>query len=524
MNYIDDFQAAAVGAGLPAGWTSRFNAGSWSIVSDAGDKMVQKAAQTPAAFWFVSRDSVDVDDGRNNVDIIVRLRVSTISTSSLAGVAIRSTGTDNASITNYSCRLYGPDKLRIYKTINGTLTLLSNVSSGISFVGNTLYYMRFRVNGSSLQAKVWAGALVDQPESWLIDITDTSITGPGSAGFFGVGASTAMAFSEIAIATNGDVPSFVADTTPPVLSSPTGTVASSTTASGTVTTDEGNGVLYFYASTNATESAATVKASGNTQPISSAGLKNVVFVGLTPATTYFAHYVHTDAANNDSARVSSGTSFTTPAPDVTAPTLSAPTALETGATSAVLGVTTDENNGELYVVITTSASPPTDDQIRAGQNNFGAPAVYASSQAISSVGAKSFSATGLIASTTYYTYFHHRDASNNDSSVAAAASFTTTESGTKGIELALFTGATAYANGTGITALWWDGTTPHTFGAPILATNVATTDETGLLRINLAGVTALNIGEEGWLWLHKAAVDPQDSLSFAGRLTVSDIS
>jgi hypothetical protein len=102
----------------------------------------------------------------------------------------------------------------------------------------------------------------------------------------------------------------VGDTTAPVLSSPTGTQTGSTTGSGTVSTDEGNGTLYYWATTNATETAADVKTNGATQAVSGTGSQGVTFSGLSPSTTYYAHYVHRDAAGNDSTRVSSA-GFTT---------------------------------------------------------------------------------------------------------------------------------------------------------------------------------------------------------------------
>ena len=100
------------------------------------------------------------------------------------------------------------------------------------------------------------------------------------------------------------------DVTAPVLSSPTGTQTGSTTGSGTVSTDEGNGTLYYWATTNATETAADVKTNGATQAVSGTGSQGVTFSGLSPSTAYYAHYVHRDAAGNDSTRVSSA-SFTT---------------------------------------------------------------------------------------------------------------------------------------------------------------------------------------------------------------------
>lgn len=107
------------------------------------------------------------------------------------------------------------------------------------------------------------------------------------------------------------------DITAPVLSSPTGTETGSATADGSVSTDEGNGTLYYYASTNSTETAATIKANGDSQAVSVSGVQNVSFSGLTESTAYYAHYVQDDASSNEST-VASSTQFTTLAATLTA--------------------------------------------------------------------------------------------------------------------------------------------------------------------------------------------------------------
>lgn len=96
----------------------------------------------------------------------------------------------------------------------------------------------------------------------------------------------------------------------PVLSSPTGTATGAATASGTVTTDDGTGTLYFYASTNSTETAATIKASGSSQVVGVVGSQGVGVTGLTPETLYYLHYVQDDDGAQESNVVSSS-SFTT---------------------------------------------------------------------------------------------------------------------------------------------------------------------------------------------------------------------
>lgn len=101
------------------------------------------------------------------------------------------------------------------------------------------------------------------------------------------------------------------DSTAPVLTSPTASATSDTTASGSVSTDTAEGTLYFLASGNAIESVATVKAGGS-QGVSTTGVQGVAVTGLTAETSYYLHFVHTDASANDS-DVSTSAQFTTDA-------------------------------------------------------------------------------------------------------------------------------------------------------------------------------------------------------------------
>lgn len=102
------------------------------------------------------------------------------------------------------------------------------------------------------------------------------------------------------------------DNTPPTLTSPTASSAGTTTATGSVTTNEANGTLYRLVSTSGSATVAAVKA-GLSQAVSATGAQAVSFTGLTASTTYYAHFVHTDAAGNDSA-VATSSAFTTSAP------------------------------------------------------------------------------------------------------------------------------------------------------------------------------------------------------------------
>ena len=178
-----------------------------------------------------------------------------------------------------------------------------------------------------------------------------SLSAAGGATDFDGGAADSIALEKIATAASETIngtwsapsawyagavalaPITAPDTTPPTLTTPTGTQTGATTATGTVSTNEGNGTLYRLASTNATETAATVVAAALSQAVTATGVQNVTFTGLTASTVYYAHYVHDDAAANRSARVSSS-SFTTATPGAaTAVTLSGPSTGTVGAPS-----------------------------------------------------------------------------------------------------------------------------------------------------------------------------------------------
>ncbi len=122
--------------------------------------------------------------------------------------------------------------------------------------------------------------------------------------------------------------------------------------------------------------------------------------------------------------------------DTTAPVLSSPVGTATGATTATVGATTDEANGTLYVFVSTSATPPSAATLKAGTG-----AAFASSQAVTSSGAKTFGATGLTASTGYYAHLIHTDAAGNDSNIVSSAQFTTSTPDTTAPTLSSPTGA-----------------------------------------------------------------------------------
>jgi len=197
--------------------------------------------------------------------------------------------------------------------------------------------------------------------------------------------------------------------------------------------------------------------------------------------------------------------------DDTAPILTSPTATATSATTATASVTTDDGNGTLYFIASTNATESAS-TVKA-----------ALSQSVTTAGAQSISLSALNPGTTYYVHFVQiNGASLESASVVSTAAFTTDATAVKGATITLHAGTTPQASIADIVALWWDATTPS--GAPAYSTTTASTDASGVLTLDLDAVTALSIGDSGFLLLYKPdATDHRNSLVFAGRVAVSDI-
>lgn len=200
-------------------------------------------------------------------------------------------------------------------------------------------------------------------------------------------------------------------------------------------------------------------------------------------------------------------------------TLTSPTTTAITETTATIGCTTDAAEGTLYVAVQTSATPPSAAAIKAG-TGF----VYAGNQAISSTGAKTFSAVGLLAATTYY-HYHVHNTPGGDSNVLSSASFTTSSPppppANPTITIRLLDAAVSGSplpSLTGIEWGWWDSalTLADTFGvAPTNSGTAESTDGSGNLAI-VAPDSGKTSGQQAFVLLH----DPTGPRTFGALLTV----
>lgn len=192
----------------PTGWTARWVTTNVTnnVVSDAiGDGgQILRSTSTADARRLLSWDTVDADANRADVEILCRFRASSVTTGSTdslrmhvraSGAAAAETGyhltIPSASGANYTVNKY----------VSGSATALATVAMDVS--ANTLYNIRFRVNGTTIRAKVWKDGQAE-PTDWQVDTTDSSVS---SAGWVGVGrfeSTPTLDITHFVAATNGD--------------------------------------------------------------------------------------------------------------------------------------------------------------------------------------------------------------------------------------------------------------------------------------------------------------------------------
>jgi hypothetical protein len=183
----------------PGDWTERYNTGSGSItVRDwgaYGGKCLQvdnSASAQYAASWD------DVGSVRD-LEILARLRV-VADTNSAGRVIWRGSGgagTENC----YLAQLRRTDgHFGAARYISGTYTALNRKNSTLA-EDTRWNWIRARMIGNRLRAKIWDGSISAEPSTWVHDFLDTKISDAGWAGVMQYVDATHVDF--FSVATNG---------------------------------------------------------------------------------------------------------------------------------------------------------------------------------------------------------------------------------------------------------------------------------------------------------------------------------
>ncbi|MGM0437498.1 MAG: hypothetical protein ACQEQD_04435 [Bacillota bacterium] len=203
--YYTDFSEYTAGS-PPDDWTHDHwstDYQDWDIIGDSGtlgDQYLEtENTSTNERDHLFVWDKIDDDNNRDNVEIVAKLRTNK-GYRNQNRLYVRASGSENDE-TAYYAELYNNDTFYVRKEVNGSISNLNSIS--YSFFIDTWYWMRLRVNGSDIKAKVWEDGETE-PESWDIEETDTGITGTGWVGVGGYIHDSIRDFDVVGVATNGD--------------------------------------------------------------------------------------------------------------------------------------------------------------------------------------------------------------------------------------------------------------------------------------------------------------------------------
>jgi hypothetical protein len=189
----------------PSDWTARWvtSNNTWAARAKAGAEGGQTLEQTSTvdARRLLSWDAIDVDADRDDVEILARFRTTSTTVDQLRLIA-RGSGAAAAEGAYFLGFAGSGDTLYLNKYVAGVSTAIGS-GVAITYATNTWYWLRFRVNGTSLSGKFWQDG-EDEPSAWTITGTDASIA---AAGWVGVGvfeSNGTKDFDYVSIGTNGD--------------------------------------------------------------------------------------------------------------------------------------------------------------------------------------------------------------------------------------------------------------------------------------------------------------------------------
>jgi hypothetical protein len=148
--------------------------------------------------------AVDSDAERQDVEILLKCKISTFSTTTTFAL-VRGSGT-GVTASSYSAYLamLRATSVRMYKLVTGTLTQLAE-KTGKTHSNGTYYWVRFRVNSTSLYIKTWADG-GSEPANWDIDAhSNSDVSGDGYVGiYFNDGSTNTLTAAAFGAGTNGD--------------------------------------------------------------------------------------------------------------------------------------------------------------------------------------------------------------------------------------------------------------------------------------------------------------------------------
>lgn len=499
--YFTDFSEYTTGS-QPDDWSPFYASdGAWTVVEDAtalGGKALRGEDQSTSGLRGLLWDDVNSDPARANVEAVIRYKLNSASATALVFLLVRGSGSWHTTDASYYAGSQALNKRRIVKRVSGAATTLEEVSYALST--GVWAWMRVRVAGSSLTVKHWLDS-ESEPSAWTFESTQSELSDAGFVGIaIGAGTSTPKTiatFDVFGVGTGGD-------------SAPTSALGPSAVAfSGTVPNQAGTEGTPFSLSLasyfSGTETPFSYSLQSGTLPAGLSLSSSTGAITGTPTTVGTSSGIvvrATDSASN----TADTNSFSITIDDALSPPSSAPgSTVATAVSSSQIDISFAAVSGATgYDIERDGEATPLD---------LGNVLAY--------------SHTGLAAESPHSYRVRAYNAAGDGPWSASFGDTTGAESvAVKGVTITLYAGSTPQASITGIRALWWDATAPDST-APDYYTAIASTDGSGVLTLDIDSTTALDVGDYGYLLLHKDGTlvnEYRDALAFQGAVQITDIS
>lgn len=179
VEYSTDFSEYAA-ASPPSDWTERWQTTYAALnIIDApvgfGGKYLRMYGSSTGRYGATWDDVGTVMDA----EILARMRID-VATDNSPWLMVRASGAIAAE-NCYMARISG-NTLAIRGYISGSSFYLASVGFD---VGTDKYvWVRFRVRGNNIKARIWSGRYTDEPGTWDIEVKDTTVS---AAGWVGIG-------------------------------------------------------------------------------------------------------------------------------------------------------------------------------------------------------------------------------------------------------------------------------------------------------------------------------------------------
>jgi hypothetical protein len=188
------------------GWTNQYKSASWTAAAD-----LDNPSTVITTDWCaLTQDSVTSDGDNDDVDLLAVVNIASLGSRRYPLIG-RGSGADE-SATHYAVALL-TSNIRIYYCSGSDAPVyITGAEGSISIsVGND-YWLRLRINGTAVKAKIWSGAAGDEPggagsdSNWNVSTTDSTISGTGWAGpaVYGVNTVGFQTWKQLGVGTNGD--------------------------------------------------------------------------------------------------------------------------------------------------------------------------------------------------------------------------------------------------------------------------------------------------------------------------------